>query len=74
VKLFVQDVGEARLLGTEADQARSHKLRVELEERLYFPGKKLYFTFCKIEPVSVNIDQAYSLSFSSSKIMATTQR
>ena len=71
MKIFLQDVGEARLLGIEADQVRSHKLRVEHEGRLDFPGKKLSFTFNRNGPVNVNIDHAYSLSFSCSKIKST---
>ena len=43
-------MGEARLIGTESDKARSHKLRVEHEEGLDFPGKKSSITSFKNGP------------------------
>ena len=62
--IFVQDVGEDKLIGKEEDGARSHKLRVEHEERLDFPGKKLSITFSKKCPLTVQINRAYSFKFS----------
>ena len=46
-KYFFKDEREGRLIGAESDEPESHKLRVEHEERLDFPGKKLSFTLCK---------------------------
>jgi hypothetical protein len=62
VQIFVQDVGDARLLGAESDEDESHKLRVEHEERLNLPGNKSAFTFCENCHLLVKNYQAYSFS------------
>ena len=56
---FVQDVGEDRLIGLEADGARSHKLRVDHEEILDFPSRKSSVTFSKKSRLTIQINWAY---------------